>query len=294
MRKNFLLVCMPKLESRASAGRMKSGKGPASWGDPSQSWGYEHGGGQKEAPCLEEDLSFIKVMGQDLCGLWDQPTLSLTSPTVSLASLHYRLLCTLHLLLSDFPAHQACVFLKSCPLAAPSTWHAVSPEPHMTGCFSTFRFQLRGYLLLREISLLKWKSPSSSLSITSHWFTSQSWLLAGLLFADLSPWQILEFICNPKSILQTLSWSFSDMCRVGKKFHHLTDFPCWVGERPSSAWVLLSHYKQESSGGDQDTDCLNLSCVCVLLITACLWALAMEELPEMQAQLPHQGCHPCA
>lgn len=29
MMKNFLLVSMPKLESRASAGRMKSGKGPA-------------------------------------------------------------------------------------------------------------------------------------------------------------------------------------------------------------------------------------------------------------------------
>lgn len=29
MRKNFLLVSMPKLDSRALAGRMKSGEGPA-------------------------------------------------------------------------------------------------------------------------------------------------------------------------------------------------------------------------------------------------------------------------
>ena len=99
MRKNFLLVCMPKLESRASAGRMKSGKGPASWGDPSQGWGYDHGGGQKEAPCLEEDLSFIKVMGQDLCGLWDQPTLSLTSPV-----------CLRPLSITGFSVHFTCSF----------------------------------------------------------------------------------------------------------------------------------------------------------------------------------------
>lgn len=113
-------------------------------------------------------LSFIKVMAQDLCGLWDQPTLNLTSPTASPASLHHGLLCTLQLLLSDSPTHQACVFLMSCTLATPSAWYAVSPEPHMTGCFSSFKFQLRGYLLLREIAFLKLKSPSSSLSITSH------------------------------------------------------------------------------------------------------------------------------
>lgn len=88
--------------------------------------------------------------------------------TVSPASLHLGLPCTLQLLLLDSLTHQACVFLKSCTLATPSAWHTVSPEPHMTGCFSSFKFQLRGYLLLREISFLKLKYPSSSLSITSH------------------------------------------------------------------------------------------------------------------------------
>ena len=61
-------------------------------------------------------LSFIKVMAQDLCRLWDQPTLNLTSPTASPASLHHGLLCTLQLFLSDSPTHQACVFLTPCHL----------------------------------------------------------------------------------------------------------------------------------------------------------------------------------
>lgn len=157
--------------------------------------------------------------------LQDQPTHNFPSPTSSSAFLPitgFSVQFSCSDLLSDASTCQACFLFKFCILVAFMPWHVVLPKPHMAGYFSSFKTQLRCYLLLWEIS--NWKLTPFLLTIASHWFTVD---LHYTVFVNSST--PLNLFVIPESILAALLRSFSDACRVAKISVTWAACSFWVG-----------------------------------------------------------------